>query len=148
MTDPSEPEKRHHSSLSQHERDKIKKRLDELGHKMDAAKFNAVKGVKKSGNSLEAEADGNNAGNGMAIAMRMGSEFVVSVLIGGAAGWQLDKWLGTTPFLLFIFILLGFAAGTMGIIRTSKQLDKSRQQATSLNNTDLKRDTDIKREND
>ncbi len=131
MTDPSEPGKSDHSSLNQQERDKIKKRLDELGHKMDAAKFNAVKGVKKSGHSPEADAEGNKAGNGMAIAMRMGSEFVVSVLIGGAAGWQLDKWLGTTPFMLFIFILLGFAAGTLGIIRTSKQMDKNNQQGKS-----------------
>lgn len=66
-------------------------------------------------------------GNAMAVAVRAVSELVVGVLVGGAIGWGLDWWLGTSPFMLLIFFLLGFAAGTMNVVRATSQikLDKT-----------------------
>lgn len=61
-------------------------------------------------------------GNAMAIAIRAVSELVVSVLVGGVIGWGLDWWLGTSPFMLLIFFLLGFAAGTLNVVRATSQL--------------------------
>ena len=63
-------------------------------------------------------------GAAMGLAMRMGIEFVVAVLIGSAIGWQLDQWFGTTPFLLFIFLVFGFAAGTLNIIRSGRRIEE------------------------
>jgi len=34
-----------------------------------------------------------------------------------AIGWFLDRWLGTTPFLLILFFLLGGAAGVANVWR-------------------------------
>lgn len=48
---------------------------------------------------------------GMAVGMRIVSELVAGVLVGGVGGYFLDRWLQTTPWLLIIGLLLGTAAG-------------------------------------
>lgn len=103
----------------------IQTRLDELGRKLDI-----IKGAEKK------HQPSSSRGNALGIAMRMGSEFVVAVLIGGAMGWYLDQWLGTTPFLLFLFLMFGFAAGTRNIIRLARQMEeKDKQPAPEKDNT-------------
>jgi len=37
-------------------------------------------------------------------------------------GWVLDRQLGTTPWLLVVFLILGFAAGLSNVIRTARQM--------------------------
>lgn len=44
-----------------------------------------------------------------------GFEFIVAVLLFGAIGYGLDRWLGSSPWLLLIGFGLGFAAG-LGIL--------------------------------
>ena len=41
----------------------------------------------------------------------IGLIILIASLIGGYAGWWLDKKLGTSPYLTLIVGLLGFAAG-------------------------------------
>jgi ATP synthase protein I len=48
---------------------------------------------------------------GVAAGMRIVSELVAGVLVGGVGGYFLDRWLDTTPWLLIIGLLLGSAAG-------------------------------------
>ena len=48
---------------------------------------------------------------GMGNAMRLSSEFIAGVLGGALFGWVLDKFAGTGPWGLIVFLLLGFAAG-------------------------------------
>ena len=57
----------------------------------------------------------------LALAVRATSELVGAVLVGVAIGWGLDWWLDTSPFLLLIFFLLGFAAGVLNVVRAMKQ---------------------------
>ena len=52
-----------------------------------------------------------NIGSAMSLGFRVMSEFVAAVAVGGLIGWQADKWLGTSPLLLILFLLLGTAAG-------------------------------------
>lgn len=47
--------------------------------------------------------------------MRVGSQFVSSLAVGGLLGWGVDRWLGTAPFGLLILLLLGFVAGLIGL---------------------------------
>lgn len=54
--------------------------------------------------------------------LRIASEFVASILVGGIIGWQLDKWLNTSPVLLIIFFLLGTAAGLRSVMRAANAL--------------------------
>ncbi len=60
---------------------------------------------------------------GMGAALNMGvrvmSEFVAAVAVGGFIGWQLDHWLGSSPALLILFIALGTAAGFWQVYRVA-----------------------------
>jgi ATP synthase protein I len=55
----------------------------------------------------------------MARGLRMSSELVAGVVVGGAIGYALDYWLGTRPWGLMVFVLLGFAAGVLNLVRAA-----------------------------
>lgn len=50
-------------------------------------------------------------------AFEIGMQFGGAVLLGALAGYYLDRWLGTAPWLLLVFIALGFAAGVRNLLR-------------------------------
>ena len=52
-----------------------------------------------------------------------GLAFPVSIVIGYAMGYFLDRWLGTT-FLKIVFLLFGIAAGFVSFYRTIIQAEK------------------------
>ena len=52
-------------------------------------------------------------------AFRMSTEFVAGIIAGGGLGWLLDRWLGTSPWGLIVFLMLGFAAGTFNVVRAA-----------------------------
>ena len=56
-------------------------------------------------------------GEALGLAFRVSVEIVSAVAIGVGAGWLLDGWLGTTPWLMVVFIVLGFAAGILNVYR-------------------------------
>lgn len=56
---------------------------------------------------------------GMAQALRLASEFAAGIIVGAAIGWGIDWLLGSSPWGLIVFLLLGFAAGVLNILRTA-----------------------------
>ncbi|WAJ30273.1 AtpZ/AtpI family protein [Antarcticirhabdus aurantiaca] len=54
---------------------------------------------------------------GMAQGLKIASEFVAGVLVGAGIGYLIDLGLGTAPFGLIIFLLFGFAAGVLNVLR-------------------------------
>ncbi len=50
---------------------------------------------------------------------RLSTELVAGVLVGAALGWLLDRWLGISPWGLIVFLLLGFAAGVLNVMRVA-----------------------------
>lgn len=67
----------------------------------------------------QARSTGREASNtGYAQAVRLGSEFIAGVIVGAALGWFFDRWLGTAPFGLIVFLLVGFAAGVLNVLRS------------------------------
>lgn len=58
-------------------------------------------------------------GRGANQALKMASEFVAGVLVGAGIGWLIDKWLGTSPWALVVFLLLGFVAGVLNVLRAA-----------------------------
>jgi ATP synthase protein I len=56
---------------------------------------------------------------GMAMALRLGADFVAGVVIGVALGWGFDRLFGTKPWGLVVFVLLGFAAGMLSVLRSA-----------------------------
>ncbi len=53
----------------------------------------------------------------MGIGVRVGVELVSALAVGLAIGWGLDWLLGTRPWLLALFVLLGGAAGVANVWR-------------------------------
>ena len=53
----------------------------------------------------------------MGIGLRVGVELVAALAVSLAIGFGLDRWLGTTPLFLVVFILLGGAAGVLNVWR-------------------------------
>lgn len=51
--------------------------------------------------------------------MSAGMAFAFSVVIGVGGGLALDRWLGTSPWLLFLGLVLGFAAGVRNLVQAS-----------------------------
>jgi ATP synthase protein I len=55
----------------------------------------------------------------MARGFRLSTELVAGVLVGAGIGWLIDRWVGTTPLAMIVFLLLGFAAGVLNVMRTA-----------------------------
>ena len=55
----------------------------------------------------------------LARGFRLSTELVAGVLVGAFIGWALDKWLGISPWGMIVFLLLGFAAGVIYVIRAA-----------------------------
>lgn len=51
------------------------------------------------------------------IGLRVGVELVSALAVAALIGWGLDRWLGTKPWLLALFILLGGGAGVANVWR-------------------------------
>jgi len=51
------------------------------------------------------------------IGLRVGAELVSALAVGLAIGWGLDRWLGTAPWLLIVFVMAGGAAGILNVYR-------------------------------
>jgi ATP synthase protein I len=55
----------------------------------------------------------------MAIGFRLSSELIAGVVVGALIGWGFDRLLSTSPFGLIVFVLLGFIAGVVNVIRSA-----------------------------
>ena len=50
---------------------------------------------------------------------RLSTELVAGVLVGAAIGWLIDRALGLSPWGMIVFLLLGFAAGVLNVMRAA-----------------------------
>jgi ATP synthase protein I len=60
----------------------------------------------------------------LGMAMRVAVDLVVGVFMGTFIGIGLDYWLGTGPWLLILFFVLGSAAGIRNVIKTADEMTK------------------------
>jgi ATP synthase protein I len=98
--------------ISPEQRAAFQKRSDSLGKRLDQVK--ARRNPPQSG-------DARARGEAFARAFRFVAELIVGVAVGGFIGWVLDRQLGTAPWLLVLFVTLGFAAGLMNVIRAAQR---------------------------
>ena len=69
--------------------------------------------------------------SGLAMAFRLAAEMVSALIVGGAIGWFLDRWLDTTPWLLLFFLLLGAVAGMSNAYRTAMRMSAEGETRSS-----------------
>ena len=55
----------------------------------------------------------------MGQALRLSSEFVAAVVVGAAIGYGIDWAFDTAPWGLVVFLLLGFAAAVVNVMRSA-----------------------------
>ena len=91
----------------------FRQRLDELGERIGKAR-----GSSSEPKPVDAESRGRALGQ----ALRLATELVVGVGVGGVIGWGLDRGLGTAPFFMVVFLILGAAAGILNVMRTAKAM--------------------------
>jgi ATP synthase protein I len=91
----------------------LKARLRQLGERLDTLS-------PKPHDRAEDAASGP-AGNpsNLARALRLSSEFIAGIVVGGLLGWLFDWLTGWSPWGLIVFLMLGFAAGTLNAMRSA-----------------------------
>jgi ATP synthase protein I len=63
--------------------------------------------------------DGAARASAMALGFRLSSELIAGVVVGAVIGWGFDHLLSTSPFGLIVFVLLGFVAGVVNVVRSA-----------------------------
>ncbi len=96
--------------LSADRKTELSRRLRDLDRQLDARR---ATGEEASSAERKPEKPG------YAVAMRLGADFVAGVVLGAALGWGVDRLFGTSPWGLIVFLLLGFAAGILTVLRSA-----------------------------
>ena len=69
---------------------------------------------------LEGEDETTKGGRvGYAQAFKLSSEFIAGIAVGIGIGWVVDRMAGTSPWGLIVFLLLGFGAGILNVLRSA-----------------------------
>ncbi|MFN7104370.1 MAG: AtpZ/AtpI family protein [Pseudorhizobium sp.] len=63
------------------------------------------------------EAAGGASRKGMALGLKISSEFIAAIAVGAMLGYLLDRFAGTGPWGMIILLLLGFCAGVLNVMR-------------------------------
>jgi ATP synthase protein I len=87
-------------------------RLRRLGARLDRHRAS-----QRSEPAPDAKASANSSA--MARGLRLSSELVAGVLVGAVIGYMLDRVLGLSPWGFIVFVLLGFAAGIVNLMRAA-----------------------------
>jgi ATP synthase protein I len=96
-------------------------RLSGLDRRLSKLKGDRRTAAQQSGRENETTA-GN--ASGMAIGFRLSSELVAGVLVGAVLGWACDHVLPTKPWGLIVFVLVGFVAGVINVMRAAGVIAK------------------------
>ena len=67
---------------------------------------------------------------GFGNAFKLSSEFISAILVGTVIGYGLDWLLGTLPFAMIFFLLLGFVAGVLNVLRSAGEMSGSYELKT------------------
>jgi ATP synthase protein I len=89
-------------------------RLKELSGRIAAERQEQAESAKPPASMQDA--------SGYARGYKLVSEFAAGTLVGGLIGYGIDWLFGTLPFGLIFFLLLGFGAGFLNLVRAAKRM--------------------------
>jgi ATP synthase protein I len=95
-------------------KDSLEERRDSLHEKLERARPKD-EGIEKSDDVSR---------KGYSQALKISSEFISAIVVGGIIGYLLDRLLyamalTTKPWGMIVFVLLGFCAGVLNVLRTT-----------------------------
>ena len=100
-------------------------RLGSLDHRLSEIRDSRKIGTDQSGNEQDAAQAKASA---MAVGLRLSSELVAGVVVGAGLGWGFDRLLSTSPWGLIVFLLLGFTAGVVNVMRAAGVMAKQSER--------------------
>ncbi|NOV15353.1 F0F1 ATP synthase subunit I [Ensifer sp. NM-2] len=98
------------SHVTEKPEESLEARLKQLGEKIESKRPSEPDG---------AEARAAESRKGYAAAMKLSSEFIAGIVVGAFLGYLLDHFAGTGPWGMIIFLLLGFCAGVLNVLRSA-----------------------------
>ncbi len=103
--------------------------LDEFGSRLQKAR-----------NVRQAAEQPRTTQTGLGRALQIAVEMVAALAVGGGIGWFLDDWLGTKPWLMLTFLLVGVAAGLRNAFRTARRMEAEFDEAEAKQKLESRRD--------
>jgi len=100
-------------------------RLGSLDHRLSEIRDGRKMGTDPSGNE---QGNAQAKASAMAMGFRLSSELVAGVLVGAGLGWGFDRLLSTSPWGLIVFLLLGFIAGVINVMRAAGVMAKQSER--------------------
>ena len=94
-------------------KDSLEERRDSLHERLAEARSKDEGADDRSGEASR---------KGYSQALKISSEFISAIVVGGLLGYLLDYFLPTKPWGLIVFVLLGFCAGVMNVLRVTGQV--------------------------
>jgi ATP synthase protein I len=91
-------------------------RLGSLDHRLSTIRDSRK---VRTGQPGDGSGDGAAKASAMALGFRLSSELIAGVVVGALLGWGFDRLLSTSPFGLIVFVLLGFVAGVVNVVRSA-----------------------------
>ena len=114
--------------ISPEEREAIRQRSSEIGAKLDAVKARKA-GAAGTGFSGGSAGGGKGQQGSFGHAFEFAAYLVVGVTVGVLFGNFLDGQFGTAPWLLVLFMILGFSAGLLNVIRGAQKAQAANEAA-------------------
>lgn len=105
MTDKAEPKAPGDDEALESRLKSLTKALDERRQETEET----VRQAEKASNA--------GIGKAMGTGFRVASELAAAIMVGGFIGWTLDKWMGTSPWFLLVFLVLGIIAGFWNVYK-------------------------------
>ncbi|MRX36317.1 AtpZ/AtpI family protein [Aminobacter sp. MDW-2] len=103
----SRPENR---AENDHRDDELERRRQQLEATLATRRQTAREGEKSTRS---------NGVTGYGQALKLSSEFIAGIAVGVGLGWIIDRMAGTSPWGLIVFLLLGFGAGVLNVLRSA-----------------------------
>src|SRR3954464_1492042 len=93
----------------------LSERLGSLDQRLSELRGRPLKTEQPAGDGEDRAA----RASAMALGFRLSSELVAGVVVGAGIGWGFDRLLSTSPFGFIVFLLLGFVAGVVNVVRSA-----------------------------
>ncbi len=94
----------------------MSRRLKQLGERIGET---GVRRDQQARELREQEMATQQRASNFARGFQLSGEFVAGILLGGGFGWAVDYFAGWSPWGMIVGLLLGFAAGTLNVMRSA-----------------------------
>ena len=102
---------------------------DELGNRLERLRSQLEKtDTSQSAGANHAQDGSSSTASGVGQAFRLSSEFIAGVVVGAGIGYLVDKFFNTSPWGLIVFLLLGFAAAVLNVMRAAGMIAESQMR--------------------